>query len=181
MKRFLSALLAITVLVALSGCYFVTAPDKTENEEKTETIEKEFKKPESITKTKQDYIDQIDGEYQQKQQLEEYMSTYGMVSLADEYAGKWEDLAEQFYDKLKAVDGRVTLDGKEYSSKEFRKYITRLKNKRLKEIKQKKEQNLKELKEEYEGGTIIGPLASAYNYDLQMEWALELVDIYSAI
>ena len=190
MKKFLSLLLAVMLIFSLLGCNLRQGSESAKSEktssttvkkEKAEDTDKEFVKPEGDTKTKQDYIKEIDDEYQEMQYADEYGTTEGMSRLAQRYAEKWEEVSDEYFKKLTAVDGRVTYKGKEYSSKEFREYITDLKNKRLKEIEQKKEENLKELNEEYEGGSIIGPAASSYNYDLQMEWALELVEIYSEI
>ena len=83
--------------------------------------------------------------------------------------------------QLAKIVGTVTFDGKEYSSKQFCEYIKNLKETEMKNIEQEKEETKERLNEEYEGGSIVGPLYANCNYRLQMEWALKLVDIYNDI
>ena len=104
-----------------------------------------------------------------------------MIELADSYAKKWEQVADEYYNKIMGFSGDSQLDGKHYSAEELHSYASDLKTKWEKESKEKSDNYLKTLQETYGSGTIIGPLISNYNYESQKEWALELVGIYQQI
>lgn len=178
MKRTAVLILAALLLVSLCGCI---GENENSGRDNTSSISSESSKPENDDRDRgaaEKLTEEIDGAYERDADLEENQTTVGMIELADKYAEKWEKVAEEYYNKLMSVEYAVLLDSKKYSSGEFREYIKNLKKTREEEMEKDMEETRSELEREYGGGTIIGPLLSDHNYELQMKWALELVGIY---
>jgi len=100
-----------------------------------------------------------------------------MVNLANTYKEKWVQVADEYYNKLMQYDGVITPAEHYATSEDLHRYIADMKTAWEQYNQAQCENYLKVLIACYQGGTIVGPLIAQYEYDLQMEWALELVYI----
>ena len=107
----------------------------------------------------------------------EYSTTVGMVDLANKYKKLWEEKADEYYGKLMEYEGIVQPSDIYYSSDDLHTFIFDMKNTWETYSKEQRENYLKVLQAIYGPGTIVGPLIAEYEYDMQMEWTLELVEI----
>lgn len=126
-------------------------------------------------------IREIDGAYAEESKLPESSTTFGMIELADKYTEKWKQVADEYYDKIMKYNGIISLNENYYSSDDLHIFVSNMKT-TWEEYKQEQCDNyLKTLQTIYEGGTIVGPLFAEYRYEMQKEWALQLVDIYEQL
>lgn len=126
-------------------------------------------------------IREIDTDYLEKQNLSEYSSTIGMIELAEDYTAKWAQVADEYYDKIMKYNASAKVDGKNYSAEELHTYVADMKTTTLADNDKKLQDRIAELQNTYDGGSIIGPLAANFEYQLQKEWALKLVGIYEQL
>ncbi len=122
-------------------------------------------------------VREIDGAYREAQKLPENSTNVGMTELADTYREKWEQTADEYYQKLMQYDGIISPAEHYATSEDLHAYVTELQTEWNRHYETKCEQYLKILKACYQGGTIVVPLMAQYRYNLQMEYALELVGI----
>jgi len=119
----------------------------------------------------------IENEYTIESQKPEYTTTVGMIDLKYKYAEKWENISSEYYHKIenhiKKNSGETRADLLES----------------LEEFKEKYEQYIKSNIDmyseiynlKYKGGSIIGVLGASKHYELQKEYALELIEIYECL
>jgi len=110
-------------------------------------------------------IREIDDAYHKEAELPEFSTTVGMIELADKYAGKWKQIADEYYNILIKNDNLHT-------------YILNMKNNWEEYYQTQCENYIEILHSIYDHGTIIGPIFAHYKYELQKDWALRLVEIY---
>ena len=124
---------------------------------------------------------EIDNEYK-KESFEGDGSTGAMVDRADKYTKKWQEVADEYYNKLMEYDGIVQMDETcIYSSDDFHKFIKNMKTSWEKYHAEQCENYEKALYAIYNGGSLIGPVFADYKYEEQKEWALQLVSIYEQL
>lgn len=123
------------------------------------------------------YTREIAGAYAEENKLPDSGTTAGMVELADKYAAQWTAVAEEYYQKLLVYEHDwEELEGYP-SAEEFHAYISNMKS--------SWEQNYQVMYENYFGtleyiygtGTIVGPVAAQFRYNMQRDWALLILDI----
>ncbi len=130
--------------------------------------------PETLTEK---LLREIDNEYK-KESFEGDSSTGAMVDRADKYTKKWQDVADEYYNKLMEYDGIVQNDETcIYSSDDFHNFIKNMKTSWEKYHAEQCENYEKALYAIY-AGSIVGPIFADYKYDAQKDWALQLVSIY---
>lgn len=123
-------------------------------------------------------LQMIDGAYYEESKLPENCTTIGMQELAKKYTKKWEEIAEQYYDKIMKCE---ETDETFYTTEEFHNSVANMKTSWEKYYKEQCESHAVVLRATYGPGTIVGPLAASHKYKLQKEWALELVEIYEQL
>lgn len=122
-------------------------------------------------------IREIDGEYKEKQELPENCTTIGMVKLADEYCEKWEQVADEYYNKLMEYEGIIQFSDAHYTSEDLHTFVFDLKSNWEQYRDEDYESYMKILQTISGGGTAVGPLFADYRYNMEMEWALKLIEI----
>ncbi len=133
--------------------------------------------PETLTEK---LLREIDNEYK-KESFEGDGSTGAMVERADKYTKKWQEVADEYYNKLMEYDGIVQIDETcIYSSDDFHKFIKNMKTSWEKYHTVQCENYEKALYAIY-AGSIVGPIFADYKYDAQKDWALQLVAIYEQL
>lgn len=123
-------------------------------------------------------LQMIDGAYYEESKLPENCTTIGMQELAKKYTKKWEEIAEEYYDKIMKCE---ETDETFYTTEEFHNSVANMKTSWEKYYKEQCESHAVVLRATYGPGTIVGPLAASYKYKLQKEWAIKLVEIYEQL
>lgn len=121
----------------------------------------------------------IESDYEAESKLDEYSSTAGMCDLHNKYTKKWKEIADEYYDKIMKYDEDIQLDDHYYSSDDLHTFVSNMKTSWEKYNKEQCENYVKALEAIYQGGSIIGPIAASYECEMQKEWALQLVRLYS--
>ncbi len=122
-------------------------------------------------------IREIDGAYIEEQKTPKGSTTIGMVEISDKYTEKWKQVADEYYDKIMKFDGITKLNENYYSSEDLHTFVSNMKT-NWEEYNQEQCTNyLKTLQTIYGAGTIVGPIFANYKYEMQKEWALQLVGI----
>ena len=189
MKKILTLFLALAILM-LSFCACKNSDvsnDQITNVEETSDIAVSADKyddttdsssgiivPESLAEK---YLREIDEEYRRKFELPEYSTTIGMVELSDEYAKKWEQVADEYYNKIMEYDDVTQLNENYYSSDDLHTFVYNMKVNWESYSQEQCANYLKTLQTIYGAGTIVGPLIAEYEYKMQMDWALQILDI----
>lgn len=126
-------------------------------------------------------IREIDGTYIEEQKATGSISTVEMVELSDKYTEKWKQVADEYYEKIMEYDGILQLNENYYSSDDLHTFVSNMKT-NWEEYNQEQCTNyMKTLETIYGAGTIVGPIYSDYVYEMQKEWALQLVGIYQQL
>lgn len=119
----------------------------------------------------------IEGDYEKESKLDEYVTTVGMIDLANKYADKWDAVSAEYHDKIISVVEEAFEAEKDI----FAEKLDKLKA----SYEEYAENNLDIHTEIYNlrnsGGSIIGSLCASEYYELKKEYALELVDIYEKL
>ena len=165
MKRILIliTLLSIFFLCSCETKNFQQEPDINTSEEKELISEK--------------LLHTIESEYKKESEYERYLTTAGMIELANKYKNKWDAVSDEYYEKIISVTKENFKDKKDV-------ILQKLNN--LKASYEEYEKSNLDLKKEiynlkYSGGSIIGPLCANELYELRKNYALEIVDIYEKL
>ena len=173
MKKIITLLSILLICVAFCGCEKETGSEQAVSSVPPITTG-ESKVIESLSEK---LISEIDGAYQKDARLPEYSTTAGMVELADKYTDKWKQVAEEYYAKIMEYKGDVQLSVTDYSPEDFHTFVSNMKT-NWEEYSQKQCENyLKTQRYIYDSGTIVGPIMAHYKYELQKDWALEIVGL----
>ncbi len=107
--------------------------------------------------------------------LPEYQSTAGMCELGDKYAKRWQEIADEYYDKLMAYeyDFETPFCGVE----EFRSALADMKANHEEYVEKEMDAYVSVVKYEFQGGSISGVVISSHRRELEEEWALKILDI----
>ena len=175
MKRFW-ALVLISVILVLSSCTLKNETDgdltiSSTNSDTYEIAESLYER----------LIREIDDAYLEEQDAPENCTTVGMVELSDKYAEKWKNVADEYYDKIMEYDGIVQPSDHYYSSDDLHTYVSNLKTNWEKYNQVQCENYLETLRAIYGSGTVVGPIFADYKYELQKDWALQLVVIWQQL
>lgn len=178
MKRAVVIIL-ICVLVVLSTC-------ACESEATSDLLDTAFSTTdpaeEAVTESLcEQLMREIDIAYHKAQELPENGTTVGMVDLADSYAEQWKQVANVYYDKILKYDGIAQLKENQYSSDDLHTFVVNMKTNWEAYYQVQCENYVKTLQTIYGSGTIVGPVFADYKYEMQKEWALQLVGIYQQL
>ena len=124
---------------------------------------------------------EIDSSYQEESKLPEYSTTSGMVELADKYAEKWKQVADEYYNKIMNYDGLEDFKNVKSASDILHARVLEMKANWEEYYQDQCSDYVETLKVIYSGGTIISPLFAHYKCEMQKDWALELVGIYEQL
>lgn len=181
MKKLGSLLLILVLMFSLSACVGAPQSSTESSTESASDLEAVTTPTENTTEVSDEerlserLIREIDGEYKEKQELPENCTTIGMVQLADEYCKKWEQVADEYYNKLMEYDEIIQFSDAYYTSEDLHTFVSEMK------------ENWEKYKEEdfclYSdivctingGGSAVPVITSDYVYEETMEWALKLV------
>lgn len=195
MKRTVTLFILFGVLMALfCGCEN-TKPDNTSTEsqltaqaqqesqlatqteqESQKTAEKPlvYALPESLAEK---LVRQMDEDFEADSKLPEYTSTAGMCQLYDKYTKKWQQVADEYYNKIMAFDDLIQPSEIYYSAEDLHTFVANMKTNWEAYNQEQCANYLKTLQAIYQGGTIVGPLIANYECNQYKEWALQLVAI----
>lgn len=122
-------------------------------------------------------INEIDDEYLSESKLPEFSTTMGMIELSDRYADKWRQIADEYYNKIMEYDGISQLDENNYSSDDLHSYVSEMKANWDLYYQEQCESYVNTLRTIYDEGFAVGPMFAEYKYEMQKDWALQLVEI----
>ncbi len=168
MKRIL-ILSTLLVVLCLCSCAIKTSVPESDINDTTAVVREE-----SLSDK---LLHDIESKYEEEAKKDEYMTTIGMVKLANKYADIWAAVSVEYHDKIIAVAEDVFQDKKD-------SIIEKLDN--LREAYDAYAENNLDLYTEisnmrYSGGGIQGPLCANKYYELKKEYALELVGFYEEL
>ena len=126
-------------------------------------------------------IREIDGAYLEEQKKLENDTTIGMVQLTNKYTDEWKQVADEYYDKIMEYDGVIQPSEAYYSSDDLYTFVSNMKINWEQYNQEQCDSYMKTLQTIYGAGTIVGPLFAEYEYEMQKDWALQLVEIYERL
>lgn len=126
-------------------------------------------------------IVEIDGAYAEEEKSPESSTTAGMVALAEKYADQWRQVADTYYNKLMEYDGIDPPNDYYYTSDDFHTFVSNMKADWEQYYRVQCGNYLNTMQAIYTSGTIVGPIVARYEYEMQREWALQLVGIYQQL
>jgi len=168
MKRVL-IFTTLLVVLCLCSCEIRTSVQEADINDTTAVVQEE-----SVSDK---LLHDIESEYEEESKKDEYMTTLGMIELANKYADKWDTVSAEYYDKIIAVAEDVFEDKKDV-------IIEKLDN--LRDAYDEYAENDLDLYTEicnmrYSGGSIKDTLCANKYYELKKEYALELVGFYEEL
>jgi len=122
--------------------------------------------------------EEIESAYAEEAQLPENMSTVGMVELAYKYTDKWAQVAQEYYDRIMRYED-TSEDG--VLASELHTSVAKMKADWEVYAQAECENYANTLNAIYRGGTIMQPMLADHKYELQKEWALQLIYIYEML
>ena len=185
MKKTVTLFILFGVLMALfCGCKN-TKPDNTPTESQLATQTQEESRqaagdrtlialPESLAEK---ITRQMDEAFEADSKLPEYTSTAGQCFLWDKYTEKWQQIADEYYNKIMEYE-RVELPSDiYYTAEDLHTFVADMKTNWEQHAQVQYDLHVKTLKAIYQGGTIVGPFSAQYKCNQYKEWALQLVTI----
>lgn len=164
MRKVISMILAVLVFVlCLCGCQ---KPDWQNDDEMAFSAESTVGENDDKTLAEK-LILEIDGAYIEDSKLPEYNTTVGMVDLAEKYTEKWEQVADDYYNKIMEHDGIVQPSDNYYSSDDLHTFVSNMKANWEQYNQTQCDNYMKVLQTVYAGGTIVGPIFADYQYEMQ--------------
>ena len=181
--------LAVGLTIACAGCSLPndatdndgkesSAPlsdtQSTEQQTSTTTVPRE-EAPTKRVSLADRYLDEVETAYKSDSQLPEYQSTAGMCELNDKYTKRWQEIADEYYDKLMAYeyDFETPFCGVE----EFRSALADMKANHEEYVEEEMDAYVSVVKYEVQGGSASGVVISGHRCELDKEWALKILDI----
>lgn len=181
--------LAVGLAIACAGCSLPndatdndgkesSAPlsdtQSTEQQTSTTTVPRE-EAPTKRVSLADRYLDEVETAYDADADLPEYQSTAGMCELNDKYAKRWQEIADEYYDKLMAYeyDFETPFCGVE----EFRSALANMKANHEEYVEEEMDAYISVVKYEFQGGSASGVVISGHRCELEKEWALKILDI----
>lgn len=157
--RRLNRILPIILALMLMMCSCATKPADNSQE------------PESI---RDRLVREIDGEYEKELSNPENFDTASMIKVSMKYAEKWDEIAEEYYNKILALH----ISNEQVSEENITNALAEVKASWGKYYQANTNMYEQYLAYKFYGGTIVGPLRASNDYDLKMEYALKLVEYY---
>ncbi len=108
-------------------------------------------------------------------------STIGMVERAAKYTNMWQQVSNEYYNKLINYENIEKYGEIGHTADEFHSYIKNMKTSWEKYYAEQCENYREVLFTIYGAGTITKPIFADYQYEMQKDWALRLVEIYEQL
>lgn len=108
-------------------------------------------------------------------------STIGMVERTAKYTNMWQQVSNEYYDKLINYESIEKYGEIGHTADEFHSYIKNMKTSWEKYYADQCENYREVLFTIYGAGTITKPIFADYQYEMQKDWALRLVEIYEQL
>ena len=181
--------LAVGLAIACAGCSLPndaidndgkesSAPlsdtQSTEQQTSTTTVPRE-ETPTKRVSLADRYLDEVETAYDADANLSEYQSTAGMCELNDKYAKRWQEIADEYYDKLMAYE--YDFETPFCDVEEFRSALADMKANHEEYVEKEMDAYVSVVKYEFQGGSISGVVISSHRCKLEEEWALKILDI----
>lgn len=170
MKKGLLIILIFSILLTM--VFTACTKDKSTN-----IIENTTEQNENVNMEKESLSDRLVREIDGALQKEDYesMSTYEKGQIYIDYAKKWEFVADECYNTLMKYEGE---DAEPYpTTEEFREALKNMKFDWEEYYKTNMENYGTTVYYYFGTGTGAGPVMCKHEYQLKMEWALQLVEI----
>lgn len=130
--------------------------------------------PKSLSQTIEE---EIEAAREADSYLPEYTSNAGMSELWGKYRDKWKEIADEYYEKIMQYEDIVQINEHYHSAEDLHSFVANMKINWETYSKVQYEQYFEVLLTVYQSGTIVGPLAASYQYNLQKDWAMEVLHI----
>lgn len=186
MKKLICIILSLLVLtVCFCSCKAtdnkndeILPPAETSTFDKTSTPSENTAAQEPKNETMAEkLIREIEAKYEEELDLPENSSTAGMCSVSSKYTEKWEAVADHCYNKIMNYNGIVAESEEFYSSDDLHTFVSNMKKSWELYYQEQCENYEKALATIYSKGSVVGPIFADYQYEMQKEWALQLVYI----
>jgi len=153
---------AILAVLMLAGCFLLTACQKPAEEEPLQ----------------EKYLREIQTAYDAEMAKEENQTTAAMVQLTEQYAKAWQAAAKDACDRIQNYKGNLRSNDRFDSVSELQKHVTEAQREFDETYETKCAAYLKTLQETHGGGSIVGLSMAVFDYDLQKDWALTVLELY---
>ena len=177
MKKIIALVLSILMLF-LCGCQLDNQNKSDHNSTPSKTDGQDIITEESISKR---LVREMDEALKKELEDPNNYSTTEMANVTLKYTEKWQKIADEYYNKLMEFDGIIQLNEHYYSSDDFHTFISEMKKNWEQYYQIECENYLKVLEAIYNGGTITITFMADYEYEMQKDWAVKLIDIYLMI
>lgn len=124
---------------------------------------------------------EIDGALEEELKDSLKYSVVDAANIIDKYAEEWKERADEYYNKLMEFDGILQLNDHYYSSDDFHTFISEMKTNWEQYYQVESENYLKMLEAVNTGSSNTVTMMARYEYEMQKEWALKLINIYLMI
>ncbi len=172
MKKLICIILSLLVLtVCFCSC---KAPENNDEIKPTENTETKNDQSETLADK---LIREIETRYNEELDLPENSSTAGMCSVSNKYTAKWKEVADHCYDKIMNYNGIVAESEDYYTSDDLHTFVSNMKTSWELYYKEQCDNYQKTLATIYSRGSVVGTIFANYQYEMQKEWALQLVSI----
>ena len=185
--RICIATLAAGLTLACAGCGLLN--DGTGNDGQEDSPALSSTQPTSTTTTSQiseekpaervslsdRYLDEVEAAYKADGDLPEYQSTAGMCELNDKYAKRWQEIADEYYNKLMAYE--YDFETPFCDVEEFRTALADMKANHENYVEKEMSAYVSVVKYEFQGGSVSGVVLSGHRCSLEKEWALKVLAI----
>lgn len=177
MRKSVAFIFIVFLLLGLCGCKNTKTEDQDVNSTYAESKENDTDNDTDNESLTEKCIREIDGAYLADSTLPEFSTTAGKVELTCKYTEKWRQVADECYNKIMEYDGTIQLNESSYSSDDLHTFVSNMKTNWEQYNQVQCENYGKTLQAIYGSGTIVGPIFAGFQYEMQKEWALQLVGI----
>ena len=119
-------------------------------------------------------ISEIEGEYlKEKENDPDGLTKAEYCDLTEEYANKWKQAADEYYNKLMEYDLGTQVSEAYPTTEEFHKALSNMKKNREEYHNEELSNYITALQYKYTAGTIVTTFFAKYEYEMQKEWALK--------
>lgn len=179
MKKYIGLLVLIAIMLCtVCGC---TEVESGQNVDSSTTVVEPVVEQQEKVSLEDKLVSEIEGAYHKESKLPESSTTIGMIQLAEKYTEKWKQVADKYYDEILKYDDIIQINEDYYSSDDLHTFVSNMKANWEEYNQVHCENYAKTLRTIYGNGTIVGPLLADYEYEMQKDWALQLIDIYDQL
>lgn len=173
MKKLICLILCLSVLT-VCFCSCKETDNNIDEITPTENTQTEIDQSETLADK---LIKEIETCYNKELGLPENSSTAGMRSVSSKYTEKWKEVADHCYNKIMNYNGIVAESEDYYTSDDLHTFVSNMKKSWELYYKEQCENYEKALATIYSKGSVVGVIFANCQYEMQKEWALQLVQI----